>query len=157
MSAARVAGSLAVTLNGPAMRAAPTHVPVRRGAWLAAAALVCGLIGAGSAAAFGVSVRADDYRDGRGAIGFYYLPAGGSAPLAAVVVVPFTLLQYLLGDQVRTRGEETANGVVIERRCCIWSMGACRSRCRPRDQTANESSSSATAKRRATGSWTASA
>ena len=28
----------------------------------------------------------------------------------AAVVVPFTLLQYLLGDQVRTRGEETANG-----------------------------------------------
>ena len=33
--------------------------------------------------------------------------------IAAVVVVPFTLLQYLIGDQVRTRGEETANGVVV--------------------------------------------
>src|SRR5215210_7336008 len=41
--------------------------------------------------------------------------------IAAVVVVPFTLLQYLLGDQVRTRGEETANGVVIE--TATWAVG----------------------------------
>src|SRR4029453_16662719 len=34
--------------------------------------------------------------------------------IAAAVVVPFTLLQYFFGDQVRTRGEEVANGVVIE-------------------------------------------
>jgi hypothetical protein len=40
--------------------------------------------------------------------------------IAAVVVVPFTLLQYLLGDQVRTRGEETANGVVIE--TATWAV-----------------------------------
>ena len=33
--------------------------------------------------------------------------------IAAVVVVPFTLLQYLIGDQVRTRGEEVATGVVM--------------------------------------------
>ena len=32
--------------------------------------------------------------------------------IAAVVVVPLTLLQYLLGDWVRTRGEATSNGVV---------------------------------------------
>jgi hypothetical protein len=41
--------------------------------------------------------------------------------IAAVVVVPFTLLQYLLGDQVRTRGEESANGVVIE--TATWAVG----------------------------------
>ena len=41
--------------------------------------------------------------------------------IAAVVVVPFTLLQYLIGDQVRTRGEETANGVVIE--TASWAVG----------------------------------
>jgi hypothetical protein len=41
--------------------------------------------------------------------------------IAAVVVVPFTLLQYLLGDQVRTRGEEVANGVVIE--TASWAVG----------------------------------
>src|SRR5215211_6273981 len=41
--------------------------------------------------------------------------------IAAVVVVPFTLLQYLLGDQIRTRGEETANGVVIE--TASWAVG----------------------------------
>jgi len=41
--------------------------------------------------------------------------------IAAVVVVPFTLLQYLIGDQVRTRGEEVANGVVIE--TASWSVG----------------------------------
>jgi hypothetical protein len=41
--------------------------------------------------------------------------------IAAVVVVPFTLLQYLLGDQVRTRGEVTSNGVVIE--TATWAVG----------------------------------
>ena len=41
--------------------------------------------------------------------------------IAAVVVVPFTLLQYLLGDQVRARGEEVANGVVIE--TASWAVG----------------------------------
>jgi hypothetical protein len=41
--------------------------------------------------------------------------------IAAVVVVPFTLLQYLLGDQVRARGEETANGVVVE--TAAWAVG----------------------------------
>ena len=40
--------------------------------------------------------------------------------IAAVVVVPFTLLQYLIGDQVRTRGEVT-NGVVIE--TATWAVG----------------------------------
>src|SRR5512132_4501283 len=40
--------------------------------------------------------------------------------IAAVVVVPFTLLQYLIGDQVRTRGEETANGVVST---SSWAVG----------------------------------
>ena len=32
--------------------------------------------------------------------------------IAAVVVVPITLLHYLFGDLVRTRGETTRNGVV---------------------------------------------
>jgi len=41
--------------------------------------------------------------------------------IAAVVVVPFTLLQYLIGDQVRTRGEEVANGVVVE--TASWAVG----------------------------------
>jgi len=41
--------------------------------------------------------------------------------IAAVVVVPFTLLQYLIGDQVRTRGEETANGVVVS--TSSWAVG----------------------------------
>jgi hypothetical protein len=41
--------------------------------------------------------------------------------IAAVVVVPFTLLQCLLGDQVRERGEERANGVVIE--TATWAAG----------------------------------
>ena len=41
--------------------------------------------------------------------------------IAAVVVVPFTLLQYLFGDQVRSRGEEVANGVVIE--TASWALG----------------------------------
>jgi NAD(P)-dependent dehydrogenase (short-subunit alcohol dehydrogenase family) len=40
--------------------------------------------------------------------------------------------------------------------CCIWSTGVCRSRCRSRDQIAKESSSNATATRRASGSSTAS-
>jgi uncharacterized membrane protein len=35
--------------------------------------------------------------------------------------VPFTLLQYLIGDQVRTRGEETANGVVVS--TSSWAVG----------------------------------
>ena len=30
--------------------------------------------------------------------------------IAAVVVVPFTLLQYLIGDQVRTRGRRPPTG-----------------------------------------------
>jgi hypothetical protein len=41
--------------------------------------------------------------------------------IAAVVVVPFTLLQYLLGDQVRIQGEEVANGVVVE--TATWAVG----------------------------------
>jgi hypothetical protein len=41
--------------------------------------------------------------------------------IAAVVVVPFTLLQYLLGDQIRTRGEVTSNGVVVE--TATWAVG----------------------------------
>jgi hypothetical protein len=41
--------------------------------------------------------------------------------IAAVVVVPFTLLQYLLGDLVRTQGETTRNGVVVE--TATWSVG----------------------------------
>ena len=41
--------------------------------------------------------------------------------IAAVVVVPFTLLQYLIGDQVRTRGEEVANGVVVS--TSSWAVG----------------------------------
>jgi glycerophosphoryl diester phosphodiesterase family protein len=41
--------------------------------------------------------------------------------IAAVVVVPFTLAQYLLGDQVRTRGEVTSNGVVVE--TATWATG----------------------------------
>ena len=32
--------------------------------------------------------------------------------IAAVVVVPITLLHYLVGDLVRTQGETTRNGVV---------------------------------------------
>jgi uncharacterized membrane protein len=40
--------------------------------------------------------------------------------IAAVVVVPFTLLQYLLGDLVRTRGEVTSNGVV---ETATWAVG----------------------------------
>jgi hypothetical protein len=41
--------------------------------------------------------------------------------IAALVVVPLTLLQYLLGDLVRTQGETTRNGVVIE--TATWSVG----------------------------------
>jgi hypothetical protein len=41
--------------------------------------------------------------------------------ITAVVVVPITLLQYILGDQVRTQGEETANGVVVE--TATWAVG----------------------------------
>jgi len=41
--------------------------------------------------------------------------------IAAVVVVPLTLLQYLLGDLVRTQGETTRNGVVVE--TATWSVG----------------------------------
>jgi hypothetical protein len=40
--------------------------------------------------------------------------------IAAVVVVPITLLQYLFGDLVRTRGETTRNGVV---ETASWSVG----------------------------------
>jgi hypothetical protein len=40
--------------------------------------------------------------------------------IAAVVVVPLTLLQYLLGDLIRTRGETTRNGVV---ETATWSVG----------------------------------
>jgi hypothetical protein len=40
--------------------------------------------------------------------------------IAAVVVVPLTLLQYLLGDLVRTQGETTRDGVV---ETATWSVG----------------------------------
>src|SRR5262245_22781525 len=40
--------------------------------------------------------------------------------IAAVVVVPFTLLEYLLGDQVRAQGEETTNGVI---ETATWAVG----------------------------------
>ena len=40
--------------------------------------------------------------------------------IAAVVVVPITLLQYLLGDLVRTQGETTRNGVV---ETATWAVG----------------------------------
>src|SRR4029453_10333263 len=40
--------------------------------------------------------------------------------IAAVVVVPFTLLQYLFGDLVRTQGETTRNGV---EQTATWSVG----------------------------------
>jgi hypothetical protein len=40
--------------------------------------------------------------------------------IAAVVVVPLTLLHYLLGDLVRTQGETTRNGVV---ETASWSVG----------------------------------
>jgi hypothetical protein len=50
---------------------------------------------------------------------FYQRHWGTLLAITAVVVVPFTLLQYLLGDQVRTRGEVTREGVVIE--TATWS------------------------------------
>jgi hypothetical protein len=40
--------------------------------------------------------------------------------IAAVVVVPLTLLQYLFGDLIRTRGETTRNGIV---ETASWSVG----------------------------------
>jgi hypothetical protein len=40
--------------------------------------------------------------------------------IAAVVVVPLTLLQYLFGYLVRTQGEETRNGVV---ETATWAVG----------------------------------
>jgi hypothetical protein len=40
--------------------------------------------------------------------------------IAAVVVVPLTLLHYLLGDLVRTQGESISNGVV---ETASWSIG----------------------------------
>ena len=40
--------------------------------------------------------------------------------IAAVVVVPLTLLQYLFGDLVRTQGETTRNGIV---ETATWSVG----------------------------------
>ena len=40
--------------------------------------------------------------------------------IAAVVVVPLTLLQYLFGDLVRTQGETTRNGV---EQTASWSVG----------------------------------
>ena len=40
--------------------------------------------------------------------------------IAAVVVVPLTLLQYLLGDLVRTQGESVRNGVT---ETATWSVG----------------------------------
>ena len=40
--------------------------------------------------------------------------------IAAVVVVPITLLHYLVGDLVRTQGETTRNGVV---ETATWSVG----------------------------------
>jgi hypothetical protein len=40
--------------------------------------------------------------------------------IAAVVVVPITLLHYLLGDLVRTQGETTRNGVA---ETATWSVG----------------------------------
>ncbi|HEY7606982.1 MAG TPA: hypothetical protein VID07_09445, partial [Actinomycetes bacterium] len=42
--------------------------------------------------------------------------------IAAVVVVPFTLLQYLLGHQVRVAGMATSNGVVVT--TSSWRAGA---------------------------------
>jgi hypothetical protein len=41
--------------------------------------------------------------------------------IAAVVVVPLTLLQYLLADLVRTQAEVTRNGVVVE--TPTWAVG----------------------------------
>jgi hypothetical protein len=55
------------------------------------------------------------------AFGFYQRHWRTLLAITAVVVVPITLLQYLLGDQVRTQGEEVANGVVIE--TASWAVG----------------------------------
>jgi hypothetical protein len=41
--------------------------------------------------------------------------------IAAVVVVPFTLLQYLLGHTVRVAGVATSNGVVVT--TSSWRVG----------------------------------
>jgi len=41
--------------------------------------------------------------------------------IAAVVVVPFTLLQYFLGDQVRLHGQTTSNGVMMS--TPTWRVG----------------------------------
>jgi hypothetical protein len=41
--------------------------------------------------------------------------------IAAVVVVPVTLLQYLLGDQVRAQSKVTSNGVVVS--TPSWAVG----------------------------------
>jgi hypothetical protein len=41
--------------------------------------------------------------------------------IAAVVVVPLTLLQYLLGELVRTQAEVTRNGVMVE--TPTWAVG----------------------------------
>jgi hypothetical protein len=57
----------------------------------------------------------------RAAFQFYQRHWRTLLAITAVVVVPITLLQYLLGDQVRTQGEETANGVVIE--TATWAVG----------------------------------
>jgi hypothetical protein len=41
--------------------------------------------------------------------------------IAAVVVVPITLLQYLLGNQVRSQSQVTSNGVVVS--TPSWAIG----------------------------------
>ncbi len=41
--------------------------------------------------------------------------------IAAVVVVPLMLLQYLLGAVVRTQGETTSNGIMVE--TATWAAG----------------------------------
>ena len=43
--------------------------------------------------------------------------------IAAVVVVPFTLLQYLLGDQVRTRGGDRQRGGDRDRELAVGDCG----------------------------------
>jgi hypothetical protein len=55
------------------------------------------------------------------AFGFYQRHWRTLLAITAVVVVPITLLQYLVGDQVRAQGEEVANGVVIE--TATWAVG----------------------------------
>ena len=42
--------------------------------------------------------------------------------IAAVVVVPLTLLQYLFGDWLRTRGEITSYQEVSTGRMAIWRV-----------------------------------